>query len=250
MKKKVESQGLNQLCPQEKKRGREWGIFSLSPEKEEKKRGRERDVSDELDVKLGALEAGFNNYLALDPDARPGFDKLAGKLIQLHFSGIDLAVYFLVHPQRVEILEHFEAQPDAVISGAPFSMLALATGRKTIFESDVTISGDTETAQQFSRALERIDIDWEEHLSRLTGDTVAHHVGRSVRGLRAWTERTRSTLHQNTADYLRDETSHLPHDWELQEFTDQVDDLRDRVERLAVKIESKLSAAGNVTKHG
>ena len=184
-----------------------------------------------------ALETGFNNFLALDPEARPGFDKLSGKLILLHFSGIELGVYFLVHPERVEILEQFEGEPDAVISGGPFSMLALATGRRSIFESDVTITGEVETAQQFSRALEKIDIDWEEHLSRITGDTIAHQVGRSMRSMRAWTDRTRSSLQQNTADYLRDETDHLPHDWELEEFTEQVDDLRDRVDQLAAKIE-------------
>ena len=197
-----------------------------------------------------ALQAGFNNYLALDPEARPGFDRLSGKLVLFHFSGIELDVYFLVHPDRVEVLEQFEAEPDAVISGAPFSMLALATGRQSIFESDVTITGEVETAQQFSRALEEIDIDWEEHLSRVAGDTIAHHVGRSVRGLRAWTERTRSALQQNTADYLRDETGHLPHDWELEEFTEQVDDLRDRAEQLAARVDAKLAADSKASKQG
>ena len=197
-----------------------------------------------------ALEAGFNNYLALDSEARPGFDRLAGKLIQLHFSGIELNVFFLVHRARVEILENFDGEADAIISGAPFSMMALATGRRSIFDSDVTINGEVETAQQFSRALERIDVDWEEHLSRVTGDTVAHHVGRTVKGLRTWGERTRHSLHQNMADYLRDETEHLPHDWELDEFTEQVDDLRDRVDQLAARIEAKLSVDSKASKNG
>ena len=62
-----------------------------------------------------ALQAGFNNYLALDPEARPGFDRLSGKLVLFHFSGIELDVYFLVHPDRVEVLEQFEAEPDACL---------------------------------------------------------------------------------------------------------------------------------------
>ncbi len=186
-----------------------------------------------------ALQAGFNNYLALDPDAKPGFNKLIGKLILLQLSGLELGTWFLVHSDRVEILEQFDGEPDATIIGGPLSLLALASGRSSIFDGDVTISGDVETAQQFSRALEQIDVDWEEHLSRLTGDTIAHQAGRTFRGLSGWATRTRSAMRENSADYLRDETNHLPHDWELSEFSEQVDDLRDRVEQLAINIERR-----------
>lgn len=187
-----------------------------------------------------ALQTGFNNYLALDPEAKPGFEKLRGKLILLQLSGLDLGTWFLVHADRVEILEQFDGEPDATISGGPLSLLALATGRSSIFDGDVSISGDVETAQQFSRALEKIDVDWEEHLSRLTGDTVAYQIGKTFRGLGSWASRTQNTMRDNTADYLRDETNHLPHDWELTEFSDQVDDLRDRVEQLAIKLEARI----------
>lgn len=189
-----------------------------------------------------ALQTGFNNYLALDSEAKPGFEKLRGKLILLQLSGLDLGIYFLIHSDHLEILEQFDGEPDATISGGPLSMLALASGRSSIFDGDVAISGDVETAQQFSRSLEQIDIDWEEHLSRLTGDTVAHQMGRTFRGFSGWVSRTQSSMRENTADYLRDETNHLPYDWELTEFSDQVDDLRDRVDQLAIRIEARQAA--------
>ena len=52
-------------------------------------------------------------------------------------------------------------------------------------------------------------------------------------------------MQSNTADYLRDETNHLPHDWELETFSNDVDDLRDRVEQLARKVESMTNIDGH-----
>lgn len=190
-----------------------------------------------------ALQSGFNNYLALDSEAQPRIEKLRGKLICLQMSGINLSAWFLFHKDHVEILEQFDAEPDATISGGPFSMLALSTGRSSIFDGEVSISGDVELAQQFSRMLEQIDIDWAEHLSRVTGDTVAHHAGRTVQGLQNWVSRTHNSMRDNTGDYLRDESNHVPHDWELEEFCNQVDDLRDRVEQLEIRANARLSAS-------
>lgn len=186
-----------------------------------------------------ALQTGFNNYLALDSQSGPRIERLGGKLIRLQLSGVNLGAWFLFHADRVEILEQFDGDADATISGGPFSLLGLSRGNSSIFDGEVSISGDVELAQQFSRMFEQIDIDWEEHLSKITGDTVAHQVGKSFRGLRSWAKRTHSSMRENTADYLRDETNHVPHDWELEEFCNQVDDLRDRVDQLENKVKAR-----------
>jgi len=116
--------------------------------------------------------------------------------------------------------------------------LAQAVGRRSIFDGDVKIEGDVDIAQKFSRLLTEVDIDWEEHLSRLTGDGVAHQLGRFARGLSDWVGARNSAMSDNTADYLRDETNHVPHSWELNEFVEKVDGLRDRVDLLEARVRS------------
>lgn len=182
------------------------------------------------------LQAAFNRYLALDPDSGARIEKLQGKLVCMEFSAIDLQAWLLFHPDRVEVLEHYEAEPDTTISGAPFTMMALATGSTDIFSADVQITGDIDCARRFSQILERLDIDWEEHLSTLTGDTVARKIGLLHASVGSWLHRSRDSMQSNIADYLRDETDHLPYDWELDEFTDAVDDLRDRTVKLEARI--------------
>ncbi len=190
------------------------------------------------------IQATLNHYIALDPEASPKIAALAGKLVQIHVDAINIDLYLLFHADYIEVLELFPDPGDVCISGTPLSLLSVANGRKTIHDGGVAITGDVRLAQQFSRLIGQLDIDWDEHLSKITGDTAAHHIGRTLRRFRGWMTRSRSTLQSNTADYLRDETNHLPHDWEIDEFSDSVDELRDRVELLEIKIRQQSSDAG------
>lgn len=193
-----------------------------------------------------ALQTAFNRYIELDPDSADRIATLRGEVLCVKIEPADLDIWFVFGEKRVEIVEEFGADADAVISGGPFSFLALATGRSSIFDGDIKITGDTSSAQQFSRCLNEIDVDWEEHLSRLTGDGIAHQVGRFSRAFRQWVSERSDAVQENTADYLRDETRNVPHSWELNEFVEQVDTLRDRVARL----EARIAAANRQEKPG
>lgn len=183
-----------------------------------------------------ALQTGFNQYLALDEESLHKLDRFQGKLVKFESTVMSPDLYLYFQRDKVEVLEEFAATPDATIKGAPFSLLRLATGATGLAESGVEISGDVELAQQVSRLLQQIDVDWEEHISRITGDAVAHQLGSFARGFKQFVSRSGNNLSENTADYLRDESGQLPHDWELESFSDEVDDLRDRVDALALNV--------------
>ncbi len=188
-----------------------------------------------------ALQTAFNRYAELDPDSKHRLQKLQGKVVCFQIEGLEIPVWFIFNEQSVEVVEDFGDTADAVIAGGPFSLLALASGKRSIFDGGVTITGDTETAQKFSRCLNEIDIDWEEHLSRVTGDAAAHQLGRLSRGFTQWFAERTDALQTNTADYLRDESYHVPHSWELEEFVEQVDELRDRVDLLESRLANRAS---------
>ncbi len=191
-----------------------------------------------------AMEASLNRYLALDPQATTRVLQLRGNVVQLQVTGLEISVFFLFQHERVEILENFDGPADAVIRGAPLSLVAVARGTRSIHDGDVELAGDAGVAQKFSRLFANIDIDWEEHLSKLAGDSIAHQFGRLSRSGGAWMTRTRIAMRNNVADYLRDETDHLPHDWEMDEYSDSVDDLRDRIDRLEARIRLIDSRSG------
>jgi ubiquinone biosynthesis protein UbiJ len=82
----------------------------------------------------------------------------------------------------------------------------------------------------------RANIDWEEPLSKLFGDSVAHEVGRGVRGLVSWARVASETFSSDLGEYLREERRLTPTQLEVDDFTAHVDRVRDDVERLELRI--------------
>ena len=184
-----------------------------------------------------AIETALNRYLSLDSDTQRYRQPLIGKVIQLDVVGLGLQIIFVFHQQRVELCSEFAADADVVIRGAPVSLAAVASGRTGLMQSGIVIDGDVDTANRFSQLFERMDIDWDEHIATVVGDNPAHLFGRLRSGAADWLLRAQTGMQHNVADYLRDETQNLPHQWELDEFIEDVDNLRDRVDKLLQKVQ-------------
>ena len=105
-----------------------------------------------------------------------------------------------------------------------------------MFAGRLEIQGDTDLAQGFSDVLARLDIDWEEQLSKLTGDVVAHEAGKAVRAAGHWAERTGTIAEQDLREYLQEEAREVPSRAEVDAFGTDVNTLRDDVERLAARV--------------
>lgn len=185
-----------------------------------------------------AVETAFNGFIALDPDASVRQQSLRGKVVLIDMSPPGLPLYFIFNEHRIELCGEFSAEPDAAIRGAPVSLAAVASGRTAMMQSDVVVEGDVDIANRFNRFLKSIDIDWEEHVASLVGDTPAHLLSRVARSAGSWVGQAQQRVQHNVADYLRDESGHLLHQWEMDEFIHDVDDLRDRTERLLQKVQA------------
>lgn len=194
---------------------------------------------------LAGLESAVNRYLALDPAALARLAPLSGKVVALELRGVNLTFYMMPHAGGLHLLGDYAGTPDTVIRGAPFSLARLGAARGergAVFKGDVEIRGDVELGQRFEAALRDIDIDWEEQLSRLVGDVAAHQVGVAVRGLREWGARGLDHLGRDGADYLQEESDHLPRREEVDAWLAEIDNLRSDADRLAARVK-RLAAA-------
>jgi len=100
----------------------------------------------------------------------------------------------------------------------------------------VTIEGDVETGQAFKAILDEMDIDWEEQLSRLTGDVMAHQLGNTARRAAGVLRDGRRTLERDIGEYLQEELRVLPTRIEAENFSADVSRLRMDTDRLAARI--------------
>lgn len=185
------------------------------------------------------LEYALNRYLALDPATVGRVARLTGKVIAVELRGLDMTFYLVPHLNGVKVATAFGGRPDTVLRGTPGAFARLGTTANPVgvlFSGDVEISGDAELGQRFKRILDGIQIDWEELLSTLVGDVLAHQLGNAARGTTTWLQNSAATLGRDIAEYLQEEISLLPREFEIEELLTGVDTLVGDTDRLEQRI--------------
>ena len=195
---------------------------------------------------LASIETSLNAWLALDGETLDKFIDMQGKVICLHISGLDLNLYFLPDQQNIAVMGNYEGEPDTTITGSPMALMRLGVSEnsgKILLESDASIEGDTHLGAEFSRILGEVDIDWEELLSKLVGDVVAHHAGQVTSSGFEWLQESLEAMKLNTSEYISEEAKLTPAEAEINYYLNQVDDLRMGVDRLEAKINQHIKAS-------
>lgn len=184
-----------------------------------------------------------NRQIRAKTPARELCQELDGQVIAIRVRDTSLAMYFQAGPVEIELIEHAD-QPDVVISGSLLGLAGLAAGRaeSSIRDGSVELTGNAETAEAFQRLLAYGRPDIEEELSRWIGDVAAHGVGDVARRVGRWGRNVHTTLEQNVAEYLQEESGALPSRWEVDDFREQVETLRDDVDRFEARLRQAESS--------
>lgn len=192
------------------------------------------------DLALASLETAIDAVLRLDPAAQAALAALHGRVVGLEVQGLGLTLFLAPDATgRLQVLGAHEGEPDCWLRGTPLDLARAGGGPEgagQLFSGRVRIEGDSALAHRVGAILGALDIDWEEQLSRLTGDLIAHEVGNTARAAADLGRRTRRTVELNLREYLQEEAQLLPTRYEIDEFLAEVDMLRDDVERLAARI--------------
>ena len=194
---------------------------------------------------VAGLEAVVNRVLRLDPELADAVAELEGSVLEVHVQGFDRR--FQLHPSRYGIGivpvdgddERATLEADVAISGPPFTLLSLLGSLESVdgvLPPDVSISGELWLVQKITGLAKRANIDWEEPLSKLFGDSLAHEFGRGLRGLLSWARAATETFACDMGEYLREERRLTPTRFEVDDFASDVDKVRDDVERLEIRI--------------
>lgn len=194
----------------------------------------------------GMLETALNNYLQLDPQSRSKLSRLEGKVLAVELTGFDITLYLLADKHGIQIMHDYAGEIDATLSGSPLALLGLAMEKNpgpATFANGVKLHGDTELGQRYKHLFDSLDIDWEEHLSRLSGDIVAHKLGNLLRESRQWGQQASNTLQRDVAEYLLQEDHLVPEKSELNHFLNDIDKLREDTDRLEARIKRLTSLA-------
>jgi len=191
-------------------------------------------------VRLGRLlEAVLNRALTLDEPTHAQLGALEGRRIGIELTGTPLALAIEVQQGRLQVGPHWQAASNLNLRAAPGSLLAFALRRgddSAPTPGKVDISGDAELARRVEKLLRGFRPDIEEAFAKTFGDVIGVPLARALHSAFDWSRESAEALLRDSADFLRDESRDLVAAAEMDQFLDDVDGLRDRVERLATRV--------------
>lgn len=184
------------------------------------------------------IEASLNQLLNLDKQSPARLRKLAGKVLKLELRELK-PLWFVFSERRLDVLARYEGEPDAVLS---LSLTAIGLLKdpsaltRYIREEKLDLSGDPQLVQAFSALLGELDIDWEEELSRYTGDVLAHTLCGSARQARRVVGRELCRSQRQLADFLTEEARLAPGPLEVASFNDDVEVLAQQMKAVELRL--------------
>lgn len=186
-----------------------------------------------------ALEIALNRLLGLDPASVAALAPLAGQRIDLQLEAPALALRISVDGDRLKVGAVDPAdEPELSLRASAGALLGrLLPGRDSAPPvGKLRISGDAELAQRLQQLVTRFEPDFEAAFAGVFGDVLGVQLARALRAglLRGREEAARFS--RDVADYLVEERRDVVSRAEQAGFFEQVDDLRDAVERLEVRV--------------
>ncbi|VAW47616.1 Ubiquinone biosynthesis protein UbiJ [hydrothermal vent metagenome] len=180
-----------------------------------------------------AIESALNIAIRLDDEQGEAFKPLENKVINLTLTPIKSPLYIIVTNAMMSVQTTLQGEADAAIQTTLIDFASLPIQREL---SRAKLSGDTELAQHFIKALCTLDIDWEEQLSHCTGDLIAFKVGHGIRALLKTKKTVKENVSKTLKEYLQFEIEAVPTKSQVNHFCQNVDVLKNDLMALETRI--------------
>ena len=135
--------------------------------------------------------------------------------------------------------------PDATITIPPSLLLRLMAKDESA-KMQIKIDGDTHLATALAKVLSHVRWDYEDDLSKLTGDVSASKIGEFTRQTASTAKDTAINLAEMLSEYWQEEKPLLAKKRHVEQFNTEVDTLRADVERLEKRL-NKLTKKLNTS---
>lgn len=184
------------------------------------------------------LQALVDRGVEGSPRARELIAQLEGRRMQVVARHTPWQLTLFATAGQLRLLRASTVDADVRLSGTPLGLAALLREEPAavIRRGDATLDGDAEVGQRFQELLQLLRPDLEAGLARVLGDIPAHGLGSMLRKALAWGRNATTTQAQNLGEYLAHERRLLVPRAEAAQFLEQVDLLRESIDRLAARI--------------
>ena len=183
--------------------------------------------------------AALNRYIEADQERAAGLDQIKGKLICLYVREIDKTLSLRIEQRYLQEETNNDVEADVEISISLKILPEFLIGAdqdKLIKNGGIEIKGDAHIASVFQNTLREIEIDWEEIISKYTGDAVAYQIGQGAKAVHSFGRNLRDNMRQDLRDYLQDNVQAAATQEEVDQFIQEVDNVRAKADRLEARL--------------
>ncbi len=189
------------------------------------------------------LIATFNRYLSCDPERAQALASIDGKVLWLTFKEPQHTLAMQVAGHTLRAADN-DAHSDAAIVvsvNVLTDKLAGADQNQLLKNGSIEIQGDSHIASVFNKVLQEVEIDWQDIISKYTGDVIAHQLAAGAQAVHSIMHNLRENARLDMRDYLQDDLQVAVTQGEIDDFIEHVDALRAQTDR----IEARLNKLAN-----
>ena len=196
-----------------------------------------------------ALETAINTALRYDPGTRARLDRLAGKVLGVALSAPKMTLFLVIEEDGIEVHSRWSGAVTTELQGSAIAFLQLLKSRDaTPAKLGVTVRGSSAFLAELQSILRDLDIDWEEPLSKLVGDSPAHQIGLGVRAAAGWLKDALGKAPDAAAEAVSEEWKVTPPQAQFDAFADDVAAFSQGVDRLEARVaylRQRIAQRGN-----
>jgi len=188
----------------------------------------------------------IQHLLAQNEWAAPMLQPFASQSVQLNFVLLKTSLVILENGSLSIAGE--TNLPDATITIPPSLLLRLIAKDESA-KLQIKVDGDTHLATALAKVLSHVRWDYEDDLSKLTGDVSASKIGEFTRQTASTVKDTATNLAEMLSEYWQEEKPLLAKKRHVEKFNTEVDTLRADVERMEKrlnKLAKKVSSTSDL----
>ena len=183
----------------------------------------------------------INSALAHDEVSLRALGELSGTKVQISSNSPQFTIYLKIDADQITLSNEGDIEQTITLSG---SLVALVSGLfdadeiSTLYGTGITANGDTGVLKKLNKLMTGLNIDWESAIGKLIGPMPAHLVTNAVSKIRPAISKNRRRICEIAIEVAQEEFRLTPTKVEFDNFSEEIQLLSSRVDRLEAHFNS------------
>ena len=197
-----------------------------------------KKISSQMLDKIAVI---INSALAHDEVSLRALSELSGTKVKINSKSPQCTIYLKIDADQITLSNEGDIEQTITLSG---SLVALVSGLfdadeiSTLYGTGITATGDTGVLKKLNKLMTGLNIDWEAAIGKLIGPMPAHLVTNAVSKIRPAISKNRRRICEIALEVAQEEFRLTPTKVEFDNFSEEIQLLSSRVDRLEAHFNS------------